>query len=95
MDIEAYCQHTNIKFGYVDYDSAYTAITVHPEWILIIFVGAERTIIMYDMDQRKVHVIPASVDRSYGSRKVLAWFMSRPYFLPYIPLFFFLESLAE
>ena len=29
---------TNIKFGYVDYDLAYTVITVHPEWNLI-FLG--------------------------------------------------------
>ena len=86
---------TNIKFGYVDYDLAYTVITVHPEWNLIFFVGAERTIIMYNMDRRKVHVILASVDQSYGRHKVLARFMSRPYFLPYVPLFFFLESLAE
>ena len=86
---------TNIKFGYMDYDLSYTAITVHLEWNLIFFVGAERTIIAYDMDQRKVHVNPASVDRSYGRRKVMAWFMSRPYFLPYVLLFFFLESLAE
>ena len=86
---------TNIQFGYMDYDSDYTTITVHPEWNLIFFVGAKRTIIAYDMDQRKVNVIPASVDRSYGRRKVLAQFMSRPYFLPYVPLFLFLESLAK
>ena len=86
---------TTIKFGYVDFDSAYTAITVHPEWNLIFFVGAERTIIMYDMDQRKVHVIPTSVDHSYSRHEVLAWFMSRPYFVPYVPLFFFLESSTE
>ena len=30
---------SNIKFGYVDYDSTYTAIIVHPEWNLIFFVG--------------------------------------------------------
>ena len=86
---------TNIQFGYVDYDSACTAIIVHPEWNLIFFVGAERTIIMYNMDRRKVHVILASVDQSYGRHKVLSWFMSRPYFLPYVPLLLFLESLAE
>ena len=79
----------------MDYDLAYTVITVHLEWNLIFFVRTEKTIIAYDMDRRKVHVIPASVDRSYGRRKVLARFMSRPYFLPYVPLFFFLESLAE
>ena len=44
---------TNIQFGYVDYDSAYTTIIVHLEWNLIFFVGAERTIIAYDMDQKK------------------------------------------
>ena len=43
---------TNIKFGYVDYDLAYTAITVYPEWNLIFFVGAETIIIAYDMDRR-------------------------------------------
>ena len=86
---------TNIKFGYMDYDLSYTAITVHLEWNLIFFVGAERTIIAYDMDRRKVHVTPASVDHSCGRCKVLAQFMSRPYFLPYVPLFLFLESLAE
>ena len=86
---------TNIKFGYVDYDSVYTMIIVHLEWNLFFFVGAERIIIAYDMDRRKVHVIPTSVDRSYGRRKVMSRFMSRPYFLPDVPLFLFLESLAE
>ena len=86
---------TNIKFGYMDYDSDYTAIIVHPEWNLIFFVRAKRRIIAYDMDRRKVNVIPASVDRSYGRRKVMSRFMSRPYFLPDVPLFLFLESLAE
>ena len=86
---------TNIQFGYVDYESDYTAIIVHLELNLIFFVGEERRFIAYDMDRRKVHVIPASVDHSYGRHKVLAWFISRPYFLPYVPLFFFLESLAE
>ena len=46
------------------------------------------------MDQRKVHVILASVDHSYGRRKVLAWFVSRPYFLPYVPLLFFLGVIS-
>jgi hypothetical protein len=86
---------TNSKFGFVDYNSAYTAITVHPEWNLIFFVGAERTIITYGMDRRKVYVIPASVNHSYGRRKVLARFMNKPYFLLCVPLFLFLESLAE
>jgi hypothetical protein len=79
----------------MDYDSADTTITVHPEWNLIFFVGAKTTILAYDMNRRKVHVIPATVDHSYGRRKVLPWFMSRPYFLPYVPLFLFLPSLVE
>ena len=86
---------TNIQFGYMDYDSDYTAIIVHLEWNLIFFVGAERTIIVNDMDRRKVHVIPARVDRRYGRRTVLSRLMSRPYFHAYVPLFLFLESLAE
>jgi hypothetical protein len=85
---------TNIQFGYVDYESDYIAITVHPEWNLIFFVGEERTIIAYDMDRRKVHVISAHVFR-YGRCSVLSGFLSRPYFFPYVPLFLFLESLAE
>ena len=86
---------TNIQFGYMDYDSDYTAIIVHLEWNLIFFVGAERTIIVYDMDRRKVHVIPTSVDRHYGRCTILSRFMSRAYFLAYVPLFLFLELLAE
>jgi hypothetical protein len=68
---------TNIQFGYVDYDLDYTAITVHVEWNLIFFVGVKRTIIAYDMDRRKVNVMPASVNHSYGRRKVMSRFMSR------------------
>ena len=86
---------SNIQFGYMDYDLDYIAIIVHPEWNLIFFVGAERITIAYDMDRRKVHDIPTSVDRSYGRHKVLAQFMSRPYFLLYVLLFFFLETLAK
>ena len=84
---------TNIQFGYVDYESDYTAITVHPEWNLIFFVGEERRFIMYEMDRKKVHAVPARVFQ-FGRHSVLSGFMSRPYFLPYVPLFL-LESLVE
>ena len=94
MDIEAYCQHAEGVWKDVDYESDYTAITVHLEWNLIFFVGEERRFIAYDMDRRKVHAIPAHVFR-YGRRSVLSGFLSRPYFLPYVPLFLFLESLAK
>ena len=83
------------KFGYFDFQSSYRAVIVYPEWNLIFFVGEERTITAYDMDRRKVHVILTSVDQRNGRRKVLSRFMSRPYFLPYVPLLLFLESLAE
>jgi hypothetical protein len=52
---------TNIQFGYVDYESDYIVIAVHPERNLIFFVGEERRFIVYDMDPRKVHAIPASI----------------------------------
>jgi hypothetical protein len=68
---------TNIQFGYMDYESDYTTITVHPEWNLIFFIGQERRFIAYDMDRRKVHAIPARVFR-YGRRSILSGFMSRP-----------------
>jgi hypothetical protein len=55
-------------------------------------VGKEKTIIAYDMDRIKVHVIPAFVIR-YGRCRVLTEDMSRSYYLPYVPLF--LESLGE
>ena len=52
---------TDIEFGFLDCDADYTAIAVHLEWNMIFFVGEQRTIIAYDMDRRKVHVIPALV----------------------------------
>ena len=51
----------NIKFGFVDCVDDYTVITVHPEWNMIFFVGEDGTIIAYDMDHIKVHVIPTRV----------------------------------
>jgi hypothetical protein len=78
----------------VDYESDYTAITIHPEWNLIFFVGEERRFMANDMDRRKVHAILSRAFR-YGRHSVLSGFMSRPYFLPYVLLFLFLESLAK
>jgi hypothetical protein len=34
---------TNIQFGYMDYESDYTAIIVHPKWNLIFFVVKENS----------------------------------------------------
>ena len=83
---------TKIEFGYLDVDRYY--ITVHPEWNLLLFVGVgdENGIVTYNMDSRKVHVIPAIVIR-YHRFRVMKEDMSRPYYLPYVPLFS--KSLGE
>jgi hypothetical protein len=69
----------------------YRVITIHLEWNFIFFVGEKRTLITYDMERRKVHVINACVIRYRRSRGHLH--MNRTYYLPYILLF--LDSLAH
>ena len=91
VDMEELFVHMNIKVGSKLCDEEYSMITVHLEWNFVILVGKDRTLIAYDMDRRKVHVIHARVIcfcRSRGS-----FHMNRPYYLPYVPLF--TESLAE
>jgi hypothetical protein len=51
----------NIRFGFVDWVAEYIVIIVHPEWNMIFFAGEDGTIIAYDMDCIRVHVIPACV----------------------------------
>ena len=82
----------NIRFGYPDFDDEDIVITVHPEWNLIFFAREDGTIIAYNMDNKKIHVIPVHVFR-YGRHTVKKEFICRPYYLPYVPLF--LDSLAE
>ena len=81
----------NIKVGSELCDAEYKVITVHPEWNFIFLVGKDRTLIAYDMDRKKVHVIYTRVIRFCRSR--MHFHMNRPYYLPYVPLF--MESLAE
>jgi len=83
---------TDIQFGFLDCDADYTTIAIHPEWNMIFFTGEDRTIIAYDMDRIRVHVIPACVFW-YVRCSVKKEFICRPYYLPYVPLF--LDSLAE
>jgi hypothetical protein len=87
---------TKKQLGYFDFESCYTAVIVHPEWNLIFFVGVgvERVVIAYNMDDRKVHVIPTHYIQ-YGRRDILPEIIDRPYYLPYVPLFSELESLAK
>ena len=81
----------NIEIGTEVCDAAYRVITVHLEWNFIFLVGKDRTLIAYDMDHRKVHVLHACVICFCRSRG--CFHMNRPYYLPYVPLF--MESLAE
>jgi hypothetical protein len=58
----------NIKVGSELCDEKYKVITIHLEWNFIFFIGKDRTLIAYDMDRRKVHVIYARVIHFYRSR---------------------------
>ena len=60
----------NIKVGSELYDEEYRVITVHLEWNFIFLVGKDRTLIAYDMDRRKVHVIHARVIHFCRSKSV-------------------------
>jgi hypothetical protein len=42
-------------------DAEYRVIAVHFEWNLIFLVGEDRTLLAYDMNHRKVHVLPTWV----------------------------------
>jgi hypothetical protein len=87
---------TKKQMGYFDFESCYTTIIVHPEWNLVFFVGVgvERVVIAYNMDSRKVHVIPTDYI-GYGTCDILLELIGRPYYLPYVSLFSKLESLAK
>jgi len=82
-----------VQFGYLDLESSYSAVAVHLEWNLILFVGAgeESAIITYNIDNRKVHVNPTHYI-PYSRRDVMPDFIGRP---DYVPLFSELESLAK
>ena len=82
----------NIRFGHPDFDDEDIVITVHREWNLIFFAREDGTIIAYNMDRKKVHVIPVCVFW-YGKCTVKQEFIYRPYYLLYVPLF--LDSLVE
>jgi hypothetical protein len=81
----------NIKVGSDLCDEEYRVITAHPEWNFIFLVGKDRPLIAYDMDRGSVHVIHARVICFCRPRG--RFYMSRSYYLPYVPLF--MKSLAE
>ena len=64
---------TNIEFSYYSYyDVNEYYSMVHPEWNLLLFIGGgvENDIVAYNMDSRKVHVIPTHYF-PYGRRDIL------------------------
>ena len=81
----------NIQFGYDVCDANYRVIEVHLEWILIFLVGEDKKLIAYDMNLRKVLVLPTQVVRY----RIPTWRLrlERPHYLPYVPLF--MESIGE
>jgi hypothetical protein len=91
VDTEELFGRMNIKAGSELCDEECKVITVHLEWNFIFLVGKDRTLIAYDIDRRKVHVIHTNVIRFCKPRE--HFHMNRPYYLPYVPLF--MESLAE
>ena len=48
----------NIRLGSEAANVDYRVIAVHLEWNLIFLVGEDRTLLAYDMNHRKVHVLP-------------------------------------
>ena len=91
MDTDELFGHMNIKVGSELCNEEYRVIIIHPEWNFIFLVEKDRTLIAYDMDRRKVHVIHARVICFCRSRG--RFHMKRPYYLHYVLLF--MESLAE
>ena len=49
----------NIQFGYDVCDADYRVIATHLEWNLIFLVGEDKKLIAYDMNIKKVLVLPA------------------------------------
>ena len=49
----------NIEIGTEVCDAAYRVIVVHLEWNLIFLVGEDKSLLTYDMNCSKVHVLPA------------------------------------
>ena len=81
----------NIEFDYKVYDAEYRVIAVHLEWNLIFLIGEDRTLLAYDMNHKKVHVLPTWV--ICYSRPTQSLCINGPHYLPYVPLL--MESLAE
>jgi hypothetical protein len=93
--LEVFEKTTDIDFFYCSGVNEYYS-TVYPQWNLILFVGVgkEADIIAYNMGSRKLHVIPTRYSH-FLKCGILPQINGRPYYLPYVPLFPKLASLAE
>ena len=75
----------NIQFGSKASDEDYRVIAVHLEWNLFFLVGEDRTLMAYDMNLRKVLILPAQVVRY--RRPTWRLRSEGLHYLPYVPLF--------
>jgi hypothetical protein len=57
------------------------------------FIGEDKTLIAYDMNRSKVHVLPAWVIGYHRTTSKLLCMNDGPHYLPCVP--FFMVSLAE
>jgi hypothetical protein len=49
----------NIEIGTKVCDAAYRVIAIHPEWNLIFLIGEDKSLLAYDMNHNKFHVLLA------------------------------------
>ena len=49
----------NIEIGTEVCDAAYRVIVIHPKWNLVFLVGEDKSLLVYDMNRSKVHVLSA------------------------------------
>jgi hypothetical protein len=77
----------NIEIGTEVCDAAYKVIAVHLEWNLIFLVREDKSLLAYDMNRSKVHVLPTRAISYPRSTWKLLCMSGEPHCLPYVPLF--------
>jgi hypothetical protein len=79
-------QKKNIEIGTEVCDVSYRVIVVHSEWNLIFLAGEDKSLLAYDMNCSKVHVLPAWAIGYLRSTWKLLCMNDEPHYLPYVPL---------
>jgi hypothetical protein len=82
----------NFEIGNEVCDVAYRVNAVHPEWNLTFLVGEDKSLLAYDINRSKVHVLPVWAIRYPRSTWKLLCMSGGPHYLSYVPLF--MKSLA-